>query len=396
MNTRLGVPLLGLVLSLAPATALAQAQASSVTDILSFLLTNRSIATADAAQDEAAAAATRDTISRLLLMELATVPTLSSSTGFVYRMDRDLGGTAVRSSQSFGPTFVDRSLTSGVFRAAVGAAYQETRFDRIDGRSLTDGTLVSTASRLTGQSDPFDVETVTLHLATRTLTLSTNVGVTDRVDISAALPLVRLRMSGERVDTLRGTPSLQATAAIDASGIGDLTLRAKYNALRAGGTGLAIGAEARLPTGAEENLLGAGELSLKPRLIGSAELGAVAVHSELGYLLGGLSRELDYNGAVTVAASSRVTFIGEFLGRRLESAGRLVQTVAAHPRLAGVETIRLTALPEATYRALAVGSVKWNIGETLLVTGSLMHSMTSTGLTARFTPTIVLEYSFGR
>jgi hypothetical protein len=392
---RLSAPIVGMVLfAIAPAPALAQER--SVTDVLSFLLTNRSIATADAAQDEAAAAATRDTISRLLLLDLATVPTLSSSTGFVYRMDRDLGGTAVRSSESFGPAFVDRSLTSGVLRFAFGAAYQETRFNRIDGRALTDGTLVSTASRLTGQSEPFDVETVALRLTTRTLTLSANAGVTDRVDISAALPLVRLKMSGERVDTLRGAQFLQATAVVDASGIGDLILRGKYNMLRAGGTGLALGAEVRLPTGSEENLLGAGELSLKPRLIGSAELGPVSLHSEVGYLLGGLSREFDYNGAVAVAASSRVTFIAELLGRRLESGGRLAETVAAHPRLAGVETIRLSAVPEATYRALAIGSVKWNIGETLLLTGSVLHSVTSTGLTAQFTPTVVLEYSFGR
>jgi len=80
----------------------------------------------------------------------------------------------------------------------------------------------------------------------------------------------------------------------------------------------------------------------------------------------------------------------------VEAAGRLTETVAAHPRLAGVETIRLTAIPEATYRALAVGSVKWNVGETLLVTGSVMRSATATGLTAQFTPTVVLEYSFGR
>jgi hypothetical protein len=177
MNRRLTAFMFVLLLA-APPPALAQ---RSVTEVLSFLLTNRSIPTDDAAQDEAAAAATRDTISRFLLLELATLPTLSSSTGFVYRMDRDLGGIPVRSSQSFGPAFVDRSLTVGALRAAVGAAYQETRYDRIDGRSLRDGTLVATASRLTGQTDPFDVETVAIRLRTRTLTLSTNVGRTSRL-----------------------------------------------------------------------------------------------------------------------------------------------------------------------------------------------------------------------
>ena len=378
---------------LAPRPALAQ---RSVPDVLSFLLTNRSIPTDDAALDHAAAEATRDTIARFLLLELATLPTISSSTGFIYRMDRDLGGTVVRSSESFGPLFVERSLTAGTLWPAFGATYQETRFNRIDGRSLSDGTLVATAARLTGAADPFDVETVSIQLRTRTLTLSANVGVTDRLDVSAALPIVRLTMSGARVDTLRGTPFLQATASVDASGVGDLVIRAKYNALRRGGTGIAIGAETRLPTGEEENLLGAGEVSLRPRLIGSVERGAVSLHSELGYPFGGLSRALDYAGAVTVAASDRVTFIGELLGRRFESGGRIVETVASHPTLVGVETIRLTGVPEATYRALAVGSVKWNVTQTWLLSASVLRPMTPAGLTARVIPSFGVEYSFGR
>lgn len=378
---------------ISPRPALAQ---RSVTDVLSFLLTNRSIPTDNTALDEAAAAATRDTISRLLLLELATLPTLSSSTGFIYRMDRDLGGTVARSSESFGPLFVERSLTAGTLWPAFGVSYQETRFNRIDGRSLSDGTLVATAARLTGAEEPFDVETVALHLRTRTLTLSTNVGVTDRLDVSAALPIVRLTMSGERVDTLRGTPFLQATATVDASGVGDLVVRAKYNALRRGGTGIAIGAETRLPTGNEENLLGAGEVSVRPRLIGSVEVGRVSMHSEFGYSFGGLSRATDYGGAVTVAASDRLTFIGEVLGRRLESGGQIIETVVPHPTLVGVETIRLTGVPEATYRALAVGSVKWNVTQTWLVSASVLRPMTTAGLTARVIPSIGIEYSFGR
>jgi hypothetical protein len=384
---------IGLLLLCSPSPALAQRTA---TDVLSFLLTNRTIRTDDAAQDEAAAEATRDAISTFLLLELATVPTISSSTGFSYRIDEELGGTAVRSSQSFGPAFVDRSLTSGALRIAFGASYQENRFNKIDGRSLSDGTLVSTAARLTGESTPFDVETVAIRLRTRTLTLSTTVGVTDRLDVAAALPLVRLNMSGERVDTLRGQSFLQATASVDASGVGDLVARAKYNAFRIGGGGLAVGLEARLPTGAEENLLGAGKFSIKPRLIGSVERGLVSVHSELGYFIGGLTDELDYSGAVAVVAGPGLTVAVEMLGRRLESGGRLTETVAAHPRLVGVETIRLTALPEPTYRALVGGSVKWNLADTWLISGSLLRSLTSTGLTAQVIPSVAVEYSFGR
>src|SRR5688572_19840145 len=108
MTAPVRLALVALLVAMSPRPALAQ---RSVTDVLSFLLTNRSIATDDAARDEEAARATRDTISRLLLVELATLPTVSSSTGFIFRMDENLGGTVVRASASFGPSFVERSLT---------------------------------------------------------------------------------------------------------------------------------------------------------------------------------------------------------------------------------------------------------------------------------------------
>jgi hypothetical protein len=368
----------------------------TVTDVLSFLLTNRSIATGDVVRDEQAATAVRDTLSNFLLLELATLPTVSSSTGFAYRVDRELGGAIVRSSDNFGPFFVERSLTMGRRSAAVHVAYQEMAFDRIDGRPLTDGTLLATAARFRGDLEPFDRETLALRLRTRTVTLSTNIGLTDRLDIAAALPLVRLTLRGERVDTVRGVQFLQATARADTSGIGDLVVSAKYNVVRRGASGLAVGAEGTLPTGAAENLLGAGEISLKPKAIASLERERVAIHSEVGYSFGGLSRELDYGGAVTFVGGPRVTFDGEMLGRRLESLGRLAELVTPHPRIAAVETIRLTGVEEPTHRLMAVGGVKWNVAGTWLLTASVVRPLTSAGLTASVIPFVVAEYSFER
>lgn len=391
-GARLGaISLLALIA--APASASAQ---QSVTDILSFLLSNRSIATDDVMRDERAAAATRDTISHFLLTELATLPTVSSSTGFTYRVDRQLGGTVVRSSDSFGPFFVERSLTAGTLKPAFDVAYQETAFDRIDGRHLGDGTLVATGSRFQGDIQPFDVETLSLRLRTRTLTLSTNIGLTDRLDLSAVLPLVRLTLSGERVDTLRGIRYVQATARADASGVGDAVVRAKYNVLRSGGSGLAIGVETRLPTGAAENLLGAGEASLKPRLMGSLERNRLGLHYELGYSFSGLSDELDYGGAITVVGTPRLTLVGEILGRRLESVGRLTEAVAPHPTLVAVETIRLTGVAGTTDRVIVLAGVKWNLASTWLLSASVLRPVTSAGLTARVIPSIIVEYSFSR
>jgi hypothetical protein len=92
-----------------PRPAFAQ---QSIGDVLSFLLTNRSIPTDDFSGDEEAAARTSQTISSFLLVELATLPITSSAGGFSYRLDPGLG-TMMRSSDSFGPFFAERSLTIG-------------------------------------------------------------------------------------------------------------------------------------------------------------------------------------------------------------------------------------------------------------------------------------------
>jgi hypothetical protein len=133
--------MLGLVTA-ATFTAQRQASAQTLTDVLSFLLINRSIPTDDFVRDGAMAAATRDAISNFLQTELGTLPVSSSSRGFTYRFDPGLS-TTVRSSNSFGPFFTERSLTLGAGETFVGVTYQHARYREIDGRNLSDGTLVA-------------------------------------------------------------------------------------------------------------------------------------------------------------------------------------------------------------------------------------------------------------
>jgi hypothetical protein len=390
MNMRTPVFLLACAVAASAAPVAAQ---QPVGEVLSFLLTNRSIPTGDFVQDARAAAATRDTISTFLLVELATLPVASSASAFTYRLDSNLG-VVVRSSDSFGPFLVERSLTAGRLRGSLAVSYQAASFDTIDGRSLKDGTLVATASRLRGDAQPFDVEAISLDIHTKTMTILGNIGVTDRLDIGAALPLVTLSLNGSRVDTYRGTALVQAIGSASASGAGDLLIRGKYNLLRRTGSGLAIGGEARLPTGDEQNLLGTGEVSIKPRLIASLERDRIAVHGDLGYAIGGLSDELDYGGAITVLGTPRLTLIGEVAGRRLSSAGRLTETTEPHPTLVGVDTIRLTSVEGATGRVVGLIGFKWNIAATLLLSANVMRPLTSAGLNARWMSTFALDYSF--
>ena len=371
----------------------AQAQ-PTMREVLSFLLTNRSIPTGDFLRDEEAAARTADAISDFLLVEFATLPITSSGGGFTYRLDPVLGAMR-RASYSFGPFFAERSLTIGRARASFGINYQSASFDRIDDRNLRDGTLVSTASVLAPEREPFDVETVTLRIRTDTVTAVANYGLTERFDLSGALPFVRLDLSGQRLDTYRGQPLVQALASASATGFGDLVLRAKYNVIDASRGGVAVGAEARLPTGDEERLLGAGEASIKPRAIASVETDRLGLHADVGYVFGGLADGFDYGTAVTFVAAPRLTLVAELAGRRLAAAGRLTETIEPHPRIANVSTIRLTSVEQTTSRLLSVFGVKWNAGGAFLVSANVRRPLQSAGLNARWVATVSLDYSIG-
>jgi Putative MetA-pathway of phenol degradation len=373
------------------AARVADAQ-QSVSDVLSFLVTNRSIPTGDFVRDEQAAIATRDTISKLLVLELATLPS-SSGGGFTYRLDPALG-TVIRASDSFGPLFTERSLLAGRGRASFGMSFSSVTYDNIDGRNLRDGTLVSTASIFRGDTTPFDVETITLKFRTDTVTLNGTVGITDQLDISAGIPFIRLNLEGERIDNYRGQQLLQASGSASTAGLGDIVVRARYNMYRSGASGMAVGAEVRLPTGNEEDLLGTGSTSITPRFIGSYEQDRVGIHGEVGYTLRGVSEALTYAGAVTAVAAPRLTLVGELLGRRLNAVGRLVETTLPHPRLAGVDTVRLTSSDETADRLLVVAGFKWDIASTWLLTANILRPLTDVGLNARWVPSVTFDYWF--
>jgi hypothetical protein len=385
----------GLIVAGIVAASAAEARAQTANDTLSFLLTNRSVPTDDFMRDRDAADTTRATIARVLQIELGSVPLGSSASGFTYRHNRSLG-TAERTSQSFGPFFVNRSLTLGRRQIAVSVAYQHTAFQALDGRPLRDGTLVATANRFTTEEAPFDVETVGLRIDTRSTAVSAHIGITDRLDIGLTVPFVTLSLDGERVDTYRGDRFVQASASATVTGVSDVLVRGKYNLVRHGGTGLAAGAEVRLPTGDPEELLGAGDATVAPRLTGSVEFSRVALHADAGYVLGGAMRELDVGAAMTVVATPRLTLVGELSGRRLESLGRLVDSVQPHPLLAGIETLRLTSTTEPAQRTVVSAGVKWNAVSSWLLSAYVSRPLTEAGLTAGWGPTVALDYVVAR
>jgi len=379
-------------LTLAPASASAQ---QPVRDVLTFLVTNQAVQTGDFVKDREAAEATSETLSRALLASLATLPTSASSAGFTYRFSPTLG-TLERTSTNFGPTFVERSITSGAGRAALGASWQYSRFKELDGLPLREGTLVTIANQFTDEAAPFDIERLRLEVETAVVTGFATVGVTDRLDIGIAVPFIWLDVSGERVNNYRGDEFVQAQGVVSASGFGDVSVRGKYELLSGHGGGLAAAAEVRLPTGREEDLLGAGRRFIRVLAIASLEGPAAAAHANIGWGQGGISDEFTYAAGVAFAPAARLTVSGELIGRRLSDIGRITETVAAHPTIEGVQTLRLTAATDTQLSVVSgIGSFKWNLSDTWLFKASAIMPVSDAGLTAPVRLTLGLDYAFG-
>jgi hypothetical protein len=390
MRNATGWPLLIVIALLTPSTARAQVD-STLRDALGVLMTNQAVQTADFEKDRAAAEAARDTIARALLVNLTSAPITTSSGGFIYRLNPELG-TVERASESFGTLFVERALTSGAGNVSFGVAASTASYDRLNGYALDDDSLVTVANRFRDEALPFDTESLTLQLRTSTVTAFANVGVTDRFDVGVAVPFARVNFDGQRLNIYRGTPIVQATASGTASGLADIALRGKYAVVTGAYGGIAAAGEVRLPTGDEENLLGAGSLSWRVLAVGSVERGPVSFHANGGIVRGGISDESVLAGALSLALHPRVTFTTELSSRRVLELRDFVLASAPHPTIQGVDTLRLQSGSSAITLVNAVTGLKWNVSETLVLGGHLLWSLRDRGLKAGFTPTLTLEY----
>ncbi len=377
-------------LTLTPWTASAQ---STVTDIVNFLVTNQTIPTEDAGSDRAAAEAARDTITRALIVNLTSVPIATSSSGFLYRLNPELG-TVERATETFGGFFVERAFSPGHGRAAFGMSASTTRFDKLDGQPLRDGTLVTTGSRFPDESAPFETESLTLRVASSTMTAYASVGITDRFEIAGALPFVRLSIEGQRISVYRGETFLQASGSATASGVADAAVRAKYTVVNTREGGAAIAAEVRLPTGDEANLLGAGSVGFRLMGIGALERGPLMLSGNGGLVRGGVSDELVLGAAAAYAVHPRLSLTAEVLSRRIDELRPLLLTSQPHPTRLGVQTIRLTGGEPGQTVSSGIAGVKWNPSGTLVLGANVRWNFTTAGLTAPLTPSVGLEYDF--
>src|SRR5262249_40438577 len=183
---------------------------------------------------------------------------------------------------------------------------------------------VTTANQFRDEAAPFDIDQLTLNIDASVATLYGTVGVSRRMEVGFAAPVISLNIDGSRVNTYRGRTFRQASGSGHATGLADMLVRTKYTLYDDENTALAAAVDLRLPTGREEDLLGAGSASVKFTAIGSVEAGRLSAHANAGMTRGGLANELSYGAGVAVAAGRQMSVVGEVLGRVFVRAGHLL------------------------------------------------------------------------
>lgn len=389
--------------------------------------------------------------------QFANFPLGSSSAGFTYTYNEQLG-TYTRRSPSFGPAFTERALTIGRGQRSFGVNFQHTSFDSFGGEDLDDGSITfylphtdccsAAAPPPSGLVPGFEGDIIEaalqLKASTNTFAFFANFGVTDQLDLGVALPLSHVSMEAN----VRATIIRLSTAATplvhtfvqgqdvteqlfsqsgDATGIGDIVVRSKYNFLSTGNAGLAAAVDLRLPTGDEDNLLGLGTTQAKVYLIWSQNHERVSPHVNIGYTLSGtgerivtqayssegISDEFNYAGGVEFAVNPQLTIIGDLIGRTLIDAGKIEAETktfqyrpgAAAPGATPLQTSSTNPLTNAPYRQLALtpghmnlalgsAGVKYNPAPNILLSGNVLFPLTSGGLRDRLTVAFGVDFAF--
>lgn len=367
--------------------------------------------------------------------QLSSFPIASSAGGFTYRFDPALG-VFTRTADSFGPVYAERAATIGKGKFNLGLNYSHYTFDRIDDLALRDGELrlVFThedVNRDANNLQPWfegDVITARLFLKIETdiTAFVVSYGVTDRLDLGVAVPLVHVDLDAQadatiqRIATSTSAPDIHLFVSGgtsetfrrsgSASGVGDVVLRGKFQLVRGERGGLSIAEDLRLPTGEERDLLGTGATQAKTFLIGSLHLGTFSPHVNAGYTWSSntdddteIPDEISYTAGFDWAVSPRMTFAVDVLGRNFVNS-RVVRVVDATfqantnpggpPNIVTATFPRLVAEEGDSNALLGSVGLKINPFGNVLLTVNGLFRLNREGLQDDFAPLVGVDWSF--
>jgi Putative MetA-pathway of phenol degradation len=381
--------------------------------------------------------------------QLSQLPFSSPASGFIFSFNPSLG-VVTRQTENFGPILTERADTIGKHKLFVGFSYQYFNFDKADGVDLknfgvvfqheSEAELCTPGSAITCvDGEPvFQRDIIAtqnrIDLKVHQFTAVGTFGVTDRLDLSVAIPILDVRMSVFSDATIN---SFETAADIprccvhrfdpanpdahenlintahatffnnnNTSGIGDVIFRGKFQVLRGEKAGLAVGLDVHTPTGDEKNFLGSGTWGLRPFATFSYA-GRISPHASFGYqrngdsvLAGDITTDtsshlpdiITYSAGADAGITHRVTVSADFLGQSLVSAKKIA--AAAFTDFGGVTHSNIVTSTETINQtSIAVGGKINPVGK-LLITANVLFRLNDAGLHSKPVPLVGVSYSF--
>lgn len=392
-------------------------------------------------------------LSSAIGIESTLLPLASPASGITFTWDS--AAKAFHSStDSLGPILGERAETIGKHKLSVGFGYQYFKFDAIDGLDLRKGLPVVLTHQDDFDDQPPRVCSVTgdnitecgfvrdiiktnnkVDLKIHQFTTFVTFGLTDRIDLSVAVPFenVRLGVSSDATIVDNSQQSLHTfTPPCDsfscsfsdsraASGIGDVTLRVKGTAWKGERAAVALGTDVRFPTGDELNFLGSGAFGVRPFVVWSYRY-RISPHALLGYetnsssvlsgdistgTKGRLPSQVTYSGGADVWLTKRLTVAMDLVGQQVNVPRRLVTKTFTElgacknsacdpadgfdPPNTDPNISQATAHYNATNASLGMRVRPFG---GLLITGNVTFKLNDGGLRAKVVPLVAVSYTF--
>ena len=326
------------------------------------------------------------------------LPIPAASGAFTYRYDQDTGRYE-RSTETFGPLYMERAATLGQGVWRVGATVQHLELDRFDGEAVGHD-----PDRLFFIGTGCCVLNLRLKPIYHLYVLNVTYGLLDDLDVNLAVPLGTVNFD-VRSSFSFGVGAVPVAAHVDRArenlGIADTLARAKYRLGEWRGWTGAAGFVARLPTGDPGSALGTGDAELGPYLAASSRWwGRVEPDLNLGFDFNVNDLDLSsahYAAGTTVRATDWLGLVVSFLGRS-EVGRRVALADTAGPH---VEARHITLRPfggldftRKDFLDLSFG-VRLRLYETLVFSLSGLYALNDDGLrSSQVSPVAALEATF--
>jgi Putative MetA-pathway of phenol degradation len=373
--------------------------------------------------------------------ELTTLPLTAPGSGFVFQLDR-ASGLEVRSTQSLGPILAERGETIGRHKLFVAFTYQYFHPTSDNGINMKSLHNVYQHGTDQSQAEEYDFITTneTVDLKIHEFAAFLTYGLTDRIDVSAVIPILDVRMGATGIATIHNSDPFvthsfcQATVCLtdyfssfrDASGIGDIVFRVKARVWGGERTKFALGADVRVPTGDELNFLGSGAYGVRPFAALSYSKNRFAPHANVGFQVNGnsilaglttgvsthLPNEATYSAGADLGVTHRFTVAADWLGEHVINGFEVRSTTCgetfdAPPPPAtpscvpgttagsGGFTASLSQNVRTSYSVddLALG-VKISPLANLLITANALIKLDDPGLRSTVVPLVGIGYTF--